>query len=55
MVEERCFRWTRGDAAAVERAFARAPHRVELELVNNRLCGAAIETRGMAAVPGPTG
>ena len=48
-----CFRWTRGDAAAVERAFADAPHRVELELVNNRLCGAAIETRGMVAVPGP--
>ena len=50
-----CFRWTRGDAAAVERAFADAPHRVELELVNNRLCGAAIETRGMVAVPGPEG
>jgi aerobic carbon-monoxide dehydrogenase large subunit len=50
-----CFRWTRGDAAAVESAFAHAPHRVELELVNNRLCGAAIETRGMVAVPGAQG
>jgi carbon-monoxide dehydrogenase large subunit len=48
---ETCFRWTRGDAAAVEAAFAKAPHRVDLELVNNRLCGAAIETRGMIAVP----
>ena len=50
-----CFRWARGDAAAVDKAFAAAPHRVELELVNNRLCGAAIENRGMAAVPGPGG
>lgn len=55
LVDEQCFRWSRGDAAAVDRAFAGAPHRVELELVNNRLCGAAIETRGMAAVPGPEG
>jgi carbon-monoxide dehydrogenase large subunit len=53
--EEACFRWTRGDAAAVDRAFANARHRVEIELVNNRLCGAAIENRGMAAVPGPFG
>jgi carbon-monoxide dehydrogenase large subunit len=42
-----CFRWTRGDLSAVAAAFATAPHRVELELVNNRLCGAALETRGM--------
>jgi aerobic carbon-monoxide dehydrogenase large subunit len=53
-VHEECFRWTRGDAAAVEKVFATAPHRVELELVNNRLCGAAIENRGMAAVPAPS-
>jgi carbon-monoxide dehydrogenase large subunit len=53
--ERTCFRWTRGDAEAVEKAFADAPHRVEIELVNNRLCGAAIENRGMAAVPGPQG
>jgi carbon-monoxide dehydrogenase large subunit len=47
--DETAFRWTRGDAAAVEAAFAAAPHRVDIELVNNRLCGAAIETRGMVA------
>jgi len=41
-----CFRWTRGDQAAVDEAFARAPRKVAVELVNNRLCGAAIETRG---------
>jgi carbon-monoxide dehydrogenase large subunit len=47
--DEICFRWSRGDAAAVDAAFAHAAHRVELELVNNRLCGAAIETRGAVA------
>jgi carbon-monoxide dehydrogenase large subunit len=46
---ETCFRWTRGDAAAVDAAFATAAHRVDIELVNNRLCGAAIETRGAIA------
>jgi carbon-monoxide dehydrogenase large subunit len=46
---ETCFYWTRGDAAAVDAAFARAAHEVEIELVNNRLCGAAIETRGAIA------
>src|SRR5688572_27868173 len=51
--EQTCFQWTRGDAAAVEQAFAEAAHRVDIELVNNRLCGAAIENRGMAAVPEP--
>ena len=45
--KETAFRWTRGDAAAVDAAFATAAHRVDLELVNNRLCGAAIETRGV--------
>ena len=49
------FRWTRGDPAAVDKALAGAAHRVEIELVNNRLCGAAIENRGMVAVPGPAG
>jgi carbon-monoxide dehydrogenase large subunit len=49
--EERCFRWTRGDAAPVAAAFARASHVVRIELVNNRLCGSAIETRGMVATP----
>jgi carbon-monoxide dehydrogenase large subunit len=46
---ETCFRWTRGDQAAVEAAFAKAAHRTSIELVNNRLCGAAIEARGMIA------
>jgi aerobic carbon-monoxide dehydrogenase large subunit len=43
---ERCFSWTRGELAATEQALAAAAHRVHIELVNNRLCGAAIETRG---------
>jgi len=47
--EERCFTWTRGERAGVERALARASRKVEIELVNNRLCGAAIETRGAAS------
>jgi carbon-monoxide dehydrogenase large subunit len=47
--EEHCFTWTRGDRAAVEAAFARASHTVEVELVNNRVCGAAMETRGAIA------
>jgi aerobic carbon-monoxide dehydrogenase large subunit len=46
---EKAFTWQRGDKAAVDAAFARAPRRVALELVNNRLCGAAIETRGAIA------
>src|SRR5207248_3043236 len=46
---EKAFTWQRGDRAAVEAAFARAPRRVQLELANNRLCGAAIETRGAIA------
>src|SRR5438105_2537596 len=41
---EVCFHWARG--APVEAAMAGAARRVRLELVNNRLCGAAIETRG---------
>jgi carbon-monoxide dehydrogenase large subunit len=48
-VEETCFRWTRGDAAAVEAAFGKASRVVSVELVNNRVCGAALETRGMVA------
>jgi carbon-monoxide dehydrogenase large subunit len=43
---ESCFKWTRGDRAATDAAMHGAAHRVQLELVNNRLCGAAIETRG---------
>ncbi|MFN2646492.1 MAG: xanthine dehydrogenase family protein molybdopterin-binding subunit [Burkholderiales bacterium] len=46
---DHAFVWQRGDRAAVDAAFARAPRRVAIELVNNRLCGAAIETRGVIA------
>ncbi|HZO04432.1 MAG TPA: xanthine dehydrogenase family protein molybdopterin-binding subunit [Burkholderiales bacterium] len=48
-ISDVCFRWTRGDAAAVEAAFAKAAHRVDIELINNRLCGAALEARGVIA------
>jgi carbon-monoxide dehydrogenase large subunit len=50
-----CFRWQRGDLAAVERAFAQAAHTVELQLHNNRLAGCAIEPRAAVALPGPDG
>jgi len=46
---ESAFNWTRGDRQAVEQAMARATRKVEVELVNNRLCGAAIEARGAAS------
>ena len=47
--EQPCFTWTRGERDPVERALAGASRKVEIELVNNRLCGAAIETRGAAS------
>ena len=40
-----CARWRGGDSAAVNEAFAHADHATTIELVNNRLVGAAIETR----------
>ena len=46
---ERCFRWERGERAAVEKQLSIASHVVRIELVNNRLCGAAIEARGIVA------
>lgn len=46
---ETCFRWTRGEEAAVAAQLACAAHVVRVELANNRLCGAAIEPRGMIA------
>lgn len=49
--DETCFRLSRGDAVAVDSAFAAAAYRVDLDLVNNRLCGAAIEARGAIATP----
>ena len=45
-----CFRWTRGDEAAVQRACASAAHITRIDLVNNRLIGAAIEPRAVLAV-----
>jgi len=39
------YRFERGDKAAVDAAFARAAHTVEIELVNNRLVVAPIEPR----------
>jgi len=46
---DKAFTWARGDRAAVDAVFAQKPRRVSIELVNNRLCGAAIETRGALA------
>jgi aerobic carbon-monoxide dehydrogenase large subunit len=47
-----CFRWARGDEAAVQAAFKHAAHITRLELVNNRLIGGAIEPRAVLAVDG---
>ena len=44
-----CFRWARGDEAVVRKAFDAAAHVVQLDLVNNRLIGAAIEPRAVLA------
>jgi carbon-monoxide dehydrogenase large subunit len=49
-----CFRFDRGDAAAVQAALRSAAHVVALDLVNNRLIGAAIEPRAALALPDPT-
>lgn len=49
-----CFRFARGDDAAVRQAFERAPHVVRLDLVNNRLIGAALEPRAVMASVGPS-
>ncbi|HEY7608307.1 MAG TPA: molybdopterin cofactor-binding domain-containing protein, partial [Alphaproteobacteria bacterium] len=50
-----CFRWTRGDAAAADAAFARAAHVTKIDLVNHRIAGAAIEPRAVIGVPEPLG
>jgi aerobic carbon-monoxide dehydrogenase large subunit len=47
------FRWARGDEAAVRAAFQAAPHKVAIDLVNNRLVGAAIEPRAAFATVEP--
>jgi carbon-monoxide dehydrogenase large subunit len=44
-----CFRWARGDEAVVRTAFRLASHVVAIDLVNNRLAGAAIEPRAVMA------
>ena len=44
-----CFHWARGDEAAVQAAFKSAAHITRLDLVNNRLIGAAIEPRAVLA------
>ena len=48
-----CFRWARGDEAAVRAALASAPHKVAVDLVNNRLVGAALEPRAAFATVEP--
>jgi len=40
------FDWTAGDKQAVDEAFAKAAHKVEIELINNRVAAASIEARG---------
>jgi aerobic carbon-monoxide dehydrogenase large subunit len=42
-----CFRWARGDEATVRAALRSAAHVVAIDLVNNRLVGAAIEPRAV--------
>jgi len=48
-----CFRWARGDEAAVRTALKTAAHVARLSLRNNRLIGAAIEPRAVLAVAEP--
>ena len=46
-----CYRYERGNRAATEAAFARAPHVVRVSLVNQRLAGCALEPRALLAQP----
>jgi len=48
-----CFRWARGDEAAVRAAVRSAAHVVAIDLVNNRLVGAAIEPRAVIGAVDP--
>ena len=43
------FRWERGDAGAVEEAFAQAAHVARVELVNNRIAPVFLEPRSAVA------
>jgi aerobic carbon-monoxide dehydrogenase large subunit len=45
----KCYTWSIGDKAAVEAAFAKAPHITKLKLINNRLIPNAIEPRAALA------
>ena len=47
--DNRCFDWQIGDDAAAAEALAGAAHRVEFELVNNRLAPNSMEPRGCIA------
>ena len=47
--DNRCFDWHTGDAAATAAALDGAAHRVELELINNRLAPNSMEPRGAIA------
>jgi carbon-monoxide dehydrogenase large subunit len=44
------YQWALGDKGAVDRAFAGAAHRVDIDLINNRLVPNAIEPRAATAV-----
>jgi len=44
------YQWALGDKDAVDRAFAGATHRVEIDLINNRLVPNAIEPRAATAI-----
>lgn len=48
-----CLRFARGDQASVREAFKRAAHVTRVDLVNQRICGCAIEPRAVIAEPGP--
>jgi carbon-monoxide dehydrogenase large subunit len=50
-----CFRTARGDEAATKAAFRAATRTVAIDLVNNRLVGAAIEPRAVIATADPDG
>ncbi|MDB5798702.1 MAG: carbon monoxide dehydrogenase [Paucimonas sp.] len=44
--DNRCYKWSLGDKAAVDAAFANAKHVTRLEITNNRLVPNAMEPRG---------
>ena len=44
--DNQCFDWGLGDESDVDEALSSAPHRVELELIQNRVNASPMETRG---------